>query len=307
MFKRQYADSTLLDASNTDDISSLADGSLRGYNYAHNLPFPRHITATNIPLLQHSSLSSYFDIMHKIDTSNVKEPQDYLKSVFEENIDKLRLSKQIEHQKLLHEYDLVSRRNILYKYPVFGHDMFRQVRLLNLIENPSNKPIIYGNDKQADHLVNNSVINKYFKDYLRINSLTNPTQEALYDHNKIHIETEVAPTEDIVIPIDDEQAQAQPQPQPQSKPIPPPFKTRSNAEHINKIKEDFIPANYSFKDSINFTSTDTLHNVIMTPNKVMHLCEELMNNFRIHIPNVISKGPQLVSSKFRTDFYVNII
>jgi hypothetical protein len=295
MFKRQYADSTILDTSNTEDVSSLADGSLRGFGNAHNLPFPKHITATNIPLLQHTSLNCYFDIMHRIETSNIKEPQDYLSSAFSDNISKIVLSKQREHQKQLHDYDLISRKNILYKYPVFGSDLFRKLKLHSLIENPTMKPVLYGDDKLSANFVNNVSLNKYFHGYIKLNSLYNTTYESI---PKPRDNTDEM---DIKINVEEKEVQIDEEPKPT-----PLFKTKSKAEHIYKIKEDFQKAECDHNTTINFTSTDTMHNLIMTPNKLLHLCENLMNNFRIHIPIVISKGPQLVSSKFKNDFYVSI-
>jgi hypothetical protein len=299
MFKRQYADSSILDASNTDDISSLADGSLRGFSYAHNLPFPGHISSTNIPLLQQTSLNSYFDIMHKIDTANIKEPQDYLRSVFSDNINKIVLRKQREHQRLLHDYDLISRKNIIHKCPVFGTDMLRKLRFNSLIENPTIKPVTYGVDKESDNLINNVCLNRSFRNFINGNSLYNLTYESIPKYS--------APADvDVEISIDNKDNNMEGVEE-QPKPSPPLFKTKSNAEHIFKIREDFLGENSDYKETINFTSTDALQNLIMTPNKIFHLCENLMNNFRIHIPIVISKGPQLVSSKFKTDFYVKLL
>ena len=52
----------------------------------YNFPNPNYICPTNIPLLQNSSLNSYFDMFNEIDQNESNDNQCYLKSVFNDTV-----------------------------------------------------------------------------------------------------------------------------------------------------------------------------------------------------------------------------
>ncbi len=78
----------------------------------------------------------------------------------------------------------------------------------------------------------------------------------------------------------------------------------SKIPHVKHIKENYqqIPTYYKPSETIHHLNTETLSNLIMTPNSMLSLCEDLMTNYRIHIPQIISTGPQLVTSKYDSTY-----
>ena len=230
--------------------------------------------------------------MHEIDTTNLKEPQDYLQSIFNENISKLRKIKHSDRLRILHNYDLLSRKNLVYNSPIYGCDLLHKIKVHRNIDTAHTKQIIYGKEIFADNLTGNLLLNKSFRFYIK-NGLYNKSFEGLYDYSIINTEKEK--NEDVII---DNQTNPEPLKL---------YKTYSNAEYIHKINDNFEEIKNENTNTINFINTDSINSLIMTPNKILHLCEDLMNNFRIHIPKVISKGPRLRPSSFKTEFYVNYL
>jgi len=171
---------------------------IQGNNsFGHNIPYPKYICSTNIPLLKNSSLSSYFDIMYEIYTLDVKIPQDYYKSVFQDNILKIRKIKEENKLKAFHEYDLQSRKNLIYQKPILGNDLTRLIKMNLIPANLSSKQNIYG--KSASHElfynnINNSVIfNKFFKktnfdEYDKRDKLNNKIYEGIYKDRELQNE-----------------------------------------------------------------------------------------------------------------------
>lgn len=135
-------------------------------SFGYNLGYPKYICPTNIPLLKNSSLSSYFDIMYEIHTFDIKNPQDYYRSVFQENILKKRKNKENSKLKFFHAFDMQSRKNIIYQKPVFGADLLRLIKL-NLIPNNLAKDHAYGDSASRQLLYANTTnydtFNKFFK------------------------------------------------------------------------------------------------------------------------------------------------
>jgi hypothetical protein len=378
MFKRQYADSTILYESNTDQIETyflnLASNSnnlnlqngnsnrnlnqsnnITNFSYAKNLYFPKYMCPTNIPLLSNTSLTNYFDIMHVIDTINLKDHQSYLKSAFEGNIEKLKTVKLSIKKRILHTYDIISRKGILYSNPIYGQDLVNKLaKFIFAIETvhslPGNKNILYGNNYKnyENNLITcNSSVNKGMKRVLgsglfseqrrslgyinnknyegidpetiekeekdHLMDVENKDEETQNKENQIEIENteikeeakedgkeEIEKKEDMADGIEKDVEIRIEEPII----IQPPEIPKRKVLHINDVKEDFIDIpTFTPKDTIHFLNTDTISHLMYTPQKVLSLFDDLMSNFRIHIPNMISSGPQLISSAFKTDHY----
>lgn len=351
LFKREYADSSILYESNTKELkeyfynlnknnSILGGNNIQTVNFiqAHNLPFPSYVTATNIPILQNISLNNYFDILHSVDTSDPKDLQDYLVSVFRDNIDKLKNIKNQNLKKMFYSYDMISRKNIIYKTPIYGSDLFtyKGIKLILAIEHINNlylggsgwmnRPILFSKNSEIYErsIVNSMILNRGFKgiygkfriydDYDSLNNRTyegfstkkmeidesesqsNQIQQSLTENNNnkdIEIQIEVQQNEDVEM---DNKTLAQ-------NPTPIKKVNFKNIEHIKEVKDEFLEFSCSAKDSIHFLNSDTLQKMILTPPKMLNMCDDLMTNFRIHIPKVISKGPQMISSSFKTDVF----
>ena len=166
-------------------------------NFGHNLPYPKYICPTNIPLLKNSSLSSYFDIMYEIYTLDVKSPQDYYKSIFQENIVSIRGIREENKRKAFHEYDLQSRRNIIYQKPILGNDLSRLIKLNLIPANLTTRSHSYGNTPSHElfyNNINNSIIfNKFFKknnfdDIQETDKLNNKIYEGIYRDRELQNE-----------------------------------------------------------------------------------------------------------------------
>jgi hypothetical protein len=166
-------------------------------NFGHNLHYPKYICPTNIPLLKNSSLSSYFDIMYEIYTLDVKNPQDYYKSIFQENIVRIRGIREENKLKAFHEYDLQSRRNIIYQKPVLGNDVTRLIKLNLIPANLTIKQYSYGNSSIHELFYNNTnnsiIFNKFFKKtnfdkFDRKEKLNNKIYEGIYKDRELQNE-----------------------------------------------------------------------------------------------------------------------
>ena len=77
-----------------------------------------------------------------------------------------------------------------------------------------------------------------------------------------------------------------------------------------KLKENIIIENnesseiIDLTNSIHYINSENIQNIIYTPQKLLSIFDDLMKNFRLYIPNFISSGPQLVSSRYATEYYV---
>ena len=209
LFKRNYADNTILAKSNTYDIKDniiklmkqiklnekkgikkkdkegnnnnmdLEENTENSINnekeendekYKYIINLPNAVYPTNIPMIQNSSLSHYNDMFNNIDTSilNNEEP-DYLKTIFNEEINHKR-NLQIEMKKrILHTYDINSRTNLLYRKPIYGNDTLNLMKLTFLFDT-INSPllknhIVYGkNSRKKIFGMNFSIsLNKGYK------------------------------------------------------------------------------------------------------------------------------------------------
>jgi SNF2 family DNA or RNA helicase len=43
--------------------------------------------------------------------------------------------------------------------------------------------------------------------------------------------------------------------------------------------------------------------MLLTPQKMINLCDNLMTNFKVYIPKIMCNGPQMISSKFKSDIF----
>ncbi len=166
-------------------------------SFGNNLPYPKYICPTNIPLLKNSSLSSYFDIMYEIYTLDIKNSQDYYKSVFQENMIRIRKTKEQNKLKALHQYDLQSRKNIIHHKPVFGNDLSRLIKMNLFPFNLSSKQHLYGKSHNHElfyNNLNNSIIfNKFFKktnfeECEKKDRINNKIYEAIYKDRELQNE-----------------------------------------------------------------------------------------------------------------------
>jgi hypothetical protein len=461
LFKRDYADSTILYDSNTADIRQYGEEAKQNPNLQN------YICATNIPLLQNFSASHYLDIIN----SSYNDSKDYLNSVFKDNITRIKNKKEKTKLETMYSNDLLSRKNIIYKKPIYGTDLLKLIKL-NLLGNDFHfsKNIVYGNQYRRATMKNqvcNSIFNKvcnseeevkegvYFNninyegvyenietdveqneqnDHLILDEkevykdkegLVNQdsTQEKdiqidlvavkenhQIDHNevsngvnvnqtngilvhslkhvtgtgnsiteKLHlhengeiakpinqtqttdmdIEVEASPdspSKKVKFDSDNKQAPSQVhkhengnephdinhapvQVQPIPTPGPDPnelskktksilkashytkkkledkvaadsaaeviFNKKTTAPFIHETKREFKESSMNPSETVHFLNSDNFKNLIYTPQKFLNICEDLMQNFRIHIPSVISSGPSMVPSSYNTDYYVS--
>ena len=330
LFKRDFSDSTILYGSSTREYSLISNVSNPSKIYS-NLPYPRYLCPTNVPLLNNTSLSCYFDMFNPINSLDLKNPQSYLKTVFHENIESQNEKKYEIRKKLIHEYDLISRKNIIYKCPIYGADILKKIKILNSINMAHNlstkNQILYGREFKnfQNNLINSILLNQGFKkillsgDELYDNlgvTINNLTYEAIQKEEK-HIDLNDL-SQDIEIQIEAENKQENNQmdvdqiivnsndkekannPENKSK-----LKNFKNITHIRNVREDFkseFDPNFTPKDSIHFLNSDAISHMTFTPQKMMNICESLMNYFRIFVPKVISSGPQLIQTKLNIDY-----
>ena len=79
------------------------------------------------------------------------------------------------------------------------------------------------------------------------------------------------------------------------------IKKKLKPKHINKIKENFVTKNYSDSDTIQYTNTESLNEMILNPQKMMNICQDLMTKYKFHIPKFMSSCPQLIPSKISSE------
>ena len=88
--KKKEEQNNNLDLESENDINSLTEENKQneeGNNYKYLINLPNKIFPTNIPTIQNSSLSNYYDMFNDIDTSLLNnEEQIYLKTVFNDDI-----------------------------------------------------------------------------------------------------------------------------------------------------------------------------------------------------------------------------
>ncbi|MCQ2817533.1 MAG: hypothetical protein MJ252_09745 [archaeon] len=79
------------------------------------------------------------------------------------------------------------------------------------------------------------------------------------------------------------------------------FQKKSKAIHIKLIKDEFSKEkNYSYNETIYFNNLNAFKDLILTPEKFLNLCQEIMTYFKIFIPKVVSGGPKLILSKYNS-------
>lgn len=83
------------------------------------------------------------------------------------------------------------------------------------------------------------------------------------------------------------------------------FNKKSNIPFIHEVKTNFTESNLNPSETVHFINTENFKNLIYTPQKFLNICEDLMQNFRIHIPSVITSGPRMIPSKYNTEYYVS--
>ena len=179
--------------------------------YKYQINLPNKVFPTNIPMIQNSSLSNYNDMFNNIDTTilNNEEPC-YLKTIFNNEINRKR-NLQIELKKrLLHTYDINSRTNLLYRKPTYGNDTLNIMKLTFLFDT-INSPllknhIVYGSKNRKKILGMNftTCLNNGYKfcnnnkriikndDFMKITELgeSDPVIEEVEENPKPKIEIE---------------------------------------------------------------------------------------------------------------------
>ena len=133
-----------MDTEDQNEINSLNEESKEEEDniYKYQINVPNAVFPTNIPMIQNSSLSNYYDMFNNIDTSILtNEEPNYLKTVFNSEINRKR-NLQIEIKKrLLHTYDINSRANLLYRKPIYGNDTLNLMKLTFLFD-AINSPLL---------------------------------------------------------------------------------------------------------------------------------------------------------------------
>ena len=133
-----------MDTEDQNEINSLNEESKEEEDniYKYQINVPNAVFPTNIPMIQNSSLSNYNDMFNDIDTSILtNEEPNYLKTVFNSEINRKR-NLQIEIKKrLLHTYDINSRANLLYRKPIYGNDTLNLMKLTFLFD-AINSPLL---------------------------------------------------------------------------------------------------------------------------------------------------------------------
>ena len=280
MFKRQYNDSTIFYNSNTQNCFNLSvnfkgeenlfSGDLSKYYVPH------YLCPTNIPLLKDNSLLNFFDIFHP------NENECYVESFFEENI-KINKNKKFKYKKnLFATFDRISRQYILYSKPVYGSSLNKNFKISLACENVfATKNIVYGEFKynQNKHnLVNSQVLNKFASYDRTIDNFNNYSYEDIYDYSSNTIKNEMQ--------VEDE---------------------NNNQAGIPYIKalsnKKFTQLKTNPVNSICFINSDALSNMILTPQKLLAKTEDLINYFHLFVPRVITGGPRLFCSSFKTSKY----
>ncbi|MCQ2817534.1 MAG: SNF2-related protein [archaeon] len=187
-FRKIYSDNTILKLSNSDNLQEtvfrmilnnssestekkeekVLENVIKNF---HNFPNPNYICPTNIPLLQNTSLTNYFDMFYDIDQNDFNDPQPYLKSIFAENIKENKMEKRCTKIGLLHSYDLNSRLDILSSKPIFGKNCLKIMKLsffLDGINSPYKRDhIIYGKEEKGMSYVIDRQFNNGWK-YLKM-------------------------------------------------------------------------------------------------------------------------------------------
>ena len=133
-----------MDLEDQNEINSLTEENKEEEEniYKYQINVPNAVFPTNIPMIQNSSLSNYNDMFNDIDTSILtNEEPNYLKTVFNSEINRKRYL-QIELKKrLLHTYDINSRANLLYSRPIYGNDTLNLMKLTFLFD-AINSPLL---------------------------------------------------------------------------------------------------------------------------------------------------------------------
>ena len=205
LFKKNYADNTILNHSNSSDVklnimrmlSSLnnegnktindLDSTKQSENSKNdtkdnlnankqfiNIPLPNFICPTNIPILQNISLNNYYDMFNEIDTTENIDSQPYLKSVFNKEINKRKNIIKRNKKRILHTYDFTSRNDILASEPIYGANALKIMKI-SFFMDTVNSPLIrnhllFGNKKK--NLTFSTFFNKGFK-YCNSNKIIN--------------------------------------------------------------------------------------------------------------------------------------
>ena len=118
-----------------EDNESITNDKFDKDKYKYKINLPNAVYATNIPMIQNSSLSNYNDMFNDIDTTLLNsEESSYLKTIFSDEIKRKRKI-QIELKKqLLHTYDINSRTNLLNCKPIYGNDKIKLIKLTFLFD-----------------------------------------------------------------------------------------------------------------------------------------------------------------------------
>jgi hypothetical protein len=164
--RRQYADSTVHYHPNTlelsNSINSIFQHNNSNSNFNHMHSFPNYLCPTNIPLFNNLSLSNYFEMFH---LSNKSEERVYLNSCFSENIYMKKQMKDKEKVVIFHHYDLINRRSIIFKRPIFGNNLVRLVKIRTLLNDINfGKNIIYSKLRYkttTNQIMNSQILNKF--------------------------------------------------------------------------------------------------------------------------------------------------
>ena len=339
LFKKNYADNTILCSSNSSDVKfnimkmmlSLNNEGNKNINDIDstkqsefskndnkdklninkqfiNIPLPKYICPTNIPILQNISLNNYYDMFYEIDTTENVDSKPYLNSVFNEEIKKRKVIIQRNKKRILHTYDFTSRNDILSSKPIYGVNTLKVMKI-SFFMDTVNSPLIrnhllFGNKKKS--VTFSSFFNKGYKycnmkeiipkedDYTKIyegycEEDINDNEENISEDSNIknNEKDENKKEEDIKLNEDNKNKE-------EKKKIKP-------SKHILQINDTFkLNSNLNAKDTIYHLHTSPLQTLNFTPQKMLSLCNEIMTYFKIYIPKVISGGPKLILSKYST-------
>ena len=342
LFKKNYADNTILCSSNSSNvkmnilkmISNINNDSNKSINDIDstkqsenskndikeninennqfiNIPLPKYICPTNIPILQNISLNNYYDMFYEIDTTENIDNQPYLKSVFNEEINKRKYIIKRNKKRILHTYDFISRNDILASKPIYGTHSLKIMKI-NLFMDIVNSPLIknhilYGNKKKS--FTFSTFFNKGYK-YCKMNKIINREEDNIEIYEGYSQEDIIDEEEDIEndsenkIKIEKNEMKKEEKKQQEDKKeieTEPKKKYKKPAKHIYQIQDTYTKnTKLNSSDTIYYIHTTPLQTLNFTPQKMLSLCDEIMKYFKIYIPKVISGGPKLILSKYST-------
>ena len=250
-------------------------------------------------------------MFYEIDTTENIDNQPYLKSVFNEEINKRKYIIKRNKKRILHTYDFISRNDILASKPIYGTNTLKIMKI-NLFMDIVNSPLIknhilYGNKKKS--FTFSTFFNKGYK-YCKMNKIINREEDNIEIYEGYSQEDIIDEEEDIEndsenkIKIEKNESKKEEKKQQEDKKeieTEPKKKYKKPAKHIYQIQDTYTKnTKLNSSDTIYYIHTTPLQTLNFTPQKMLSLCDEIMKYFKIYIPKVISGGPKLILSKYST-------